>query len=60
MAGTRPCRFPNLSRWYADVRARAAVQRGLAVLKESLERNKEKPSGDLWNALFGKQQYETR
>jgi hypothetical protein len=42
------------------VRARAAVQRGLAVLKESLERNKEKPSGDLWNALFGKQQYETR
>ena len=39
--------FPNLSRWYADVRARPAVQRGLAVLKERLERNKEKPSGEL-------------
>ncbi|MGB9318911.1 MAG: glutathione S-transferase N-terminal domain-containing protein [Pseudolabrys sp.] len=52
--------FPNLSRWYADVRARPAVQRGLAVLKERLERNKEKPSGDSWNALFGKQQYEAR
>ena len=52
--------FPNLTRGYADVRARPAVQRGLAVLKERLERNKEKPSGDLWNALFGKQQYEAR
>ena len=52
--------FPNLSRWYADMRARPAVQRGLAVLKERLERNKEKPSGDSWNALFGKQQYEAR
>lgn len=52
--------FPNLSRWYADVRARPAVQRGLAVLKERLERNKEKPSGGSWNALFGKQQYEAR
>jgi GST-like protein len=52
--------FPNLSRWYADMRARPAVQRGLAVLKERLERNKEKPSGGSWNALFGKQQYEAR
>ncbi|MGB8534542.1 MAG: glutathione S-transferase N-terminal domain-containing protein [Pseudolabrys sp.] len=52
--------FPNLSRWYADMRARPAVQRGLAVLKERLERDKEKPSGGSWNALFGKQQYEAR
>jgi GSH-dependent disulfide-bond oxidoreductase len=52
--------FPNLSRWYSDVRARPAVQRGLAVLKERLERNKEKPSGGAWDALFGKQQYEMR
>ena len=52
--------FPNLSRWYAEVRARPAVQRGLAVLKERLERNKEKPFSDSWNALFGKQQYEAR
>ncbi len=52
--------FPNLSRWYSDVRARPAVQRGLAVLKDRLERNREKPSGREWDNLFGKQQYETR
>jgi GSH-dependent disulfide-bond oxidoreductase len=52
--------FPNLSRWYADVRARPAVQCGLAVLKEKLERNRERPSGSSWDALFGKQQYEPR
>src|SRR6185437_4694270 len=52
--------FPNLSRWYGEVRARPAVQRGLAVLKERLERNQEKPTGAAGNALFGKRQYETR
>jgi GST-like protein len=52
--------FPNLSRWYSDVRARPAVQRGLAVLKDRLERNREKPSGREWDNLFGKQQHETR
>ena len=52
--------FPNLSRWYSDVRARPAVQRGLAVLKDRLERNREKPSGREWDNLFGKQQPETR
>ncbi|HET7847977.1 MAG TPA: glutathione S-transferase N-terminal domain-containing protein [Pseudolabrys sp.] len=49
--------FPNLSRWYAAVRARPAVQRGLAVLKERLARNREKPEGEAWDTLFGKRQY---
>jgi GSH-dependent disulfide-bond oxidoreductase len=52
--------FFNLSRWYSDVRTRPAVQRGLAVLKDRLERNREKPSGREWDNLFGKQQPETR
>jgi GST-like protein len=52
--------FPNLGRWYAQVRARPAVQRGLAVMREELERSREKPSGRAWEALFGTQQYETR
>jgi GST-like protein len=52
--------FPNLSRWYADVRGRSAVQRGLAVLKDKLERTGERPSGSSWDVLFGKQQYELR
>lgn len=52
--------FPNLSRWYTDVRARPAVQRGLAVLDEKLQRNRGKPAGRSWDVLFGKQQYEPR
>lgn len=49
--------FPNVLRWYGAVRARPAVQRGLAVLKERHERNKAKPEGAAWDALFGKTQF---
>jgi len=52
--------WPNLQRWYAAVRARPAVQRGLAVLAEKLDRNREKPSGDSWDFLFGSKQFEGR
>jgi GSH-dependent disulfide-bond oxidoreductase len=52
--------FPNLSRWYADLRGRPAVQRGLAVMQDKLERNRERPSGSSWDALCGEQQYERR
>lgn len=52
--------FPNLSRWYADVRARPAVQRGLAVMKERLDRNREKPTGASWDVLFGEAQFQKR
>ena len=45
--------FPNLQRWYSAVRARPGVQRGLAVMKEELQRNKSKPTGDAWSFLFG-------
>ena len=50
--------FPNLSRWYSEVRARPALQRGLAVLQERLERNRAKPSGAAWDNLFGKGQFD--
>jgi GST-like protein len=49
--------FPHLTRWYAQVRARPAVQRGLDVLKDALERNREKPSGGAWDVLFGETQF---
>jgi GST-like protein len=52
--------FPHLSRWYADVRARPAVQRGLAVMRDTLDRNYEKPSGEAWDTLFGAKQFERR
>ncbi len=44
--------FANLPRWYSAVRARPAVQQGLAVMKKRLERNKAKPKGEAWEILF--------
>ena len=45
--------FPNLQRWYASVRARPAVQRGLAVLEEKIDRSGAPPKGERWDNLFG-------
>ncbi len=50
--------YPAIQRWYAAVRARPAVQRGLAVLGERLERNRGRPSGQAWENLFGTGQFE--
>jgi len=52
--------WPNLQRWYAAVRARPAVQRGLAVMTERLASNKDKPTGESWDMLFGQKQFEAR
>lgn len=50
--------WPNLQRWYNTVRARPAVQRGLAVLRDRLDDNREKPAGRSWDILFGEKQFE--
>lgn len=50
--------WPHLKRWYLAVRARGAVQRGLAVLADKVDRSGEKPTGERWNNLFGKNQTE--
>jgi GST-like protein len=50
--------WTNLQRWYYAVRARPAVQRGLAVMQERLERNQEKPTGESWDVLFGTGQFQ--
>lgn len=44
--------FTNVQRWYSAVRQRPAVQRGLKVMDEQLQRNKAKPEGAAWNILF--------
>lgn len=49
--------FPHLQRWYAAVRARPAVQRGLAVLEEKVDRSGAKPTGERWDNLFGAGQF---
>jgi GST-like protein len=49
--------WPNIQRWYSDVRSRPAVQRGLAVLAEKVDRSGVKPSGERWQNLFGSLQF---
>lgn len=49
--------YPAIQRWYAAVRQRPAVQRGLAVLGERLRKNKAPPTGAAWNNLFGSNQF---
>ncbi|MEM5431422.1 glutathione S-transferase N-terminal domain-containing protein [Cupriavidus oxalaticus] len=52
--------FPHLQRWYSAVRARPAVQRGIAVLAEKVDKTGASPSGDRWENLFGRNQFATR
>jgi GST-like protein len=53
--------FPNLKRWYDTIEARPAVQCGLAVMKEEVERTRAaQPDKKSWDILFGKQQFERR
>jgi GSH-dependent disulfide-bond oxidoreductase len=53
--------YPNLKRWYDAIEARPAVQRGLAVMKEELEKGRgQTPDKKSWDILFGKQQFERR
>jgi len=53
--------FPNLKRWYDAIEARPAVQRGLAVMKEEVERMRNAPPDKKsWDILFGKTQFEKR
>lgn len=52
--------YPNLERWYQEIRSRPAVARGVAVLRERLARNQNKPEGKAWQVLFGKEQFDGR
>ena len=51
--------FPHLKRWYDAIEARPAVQRGLAVMKEEVDKGRGRtPDKKSWEVLFGKQQFE--
>jgi GSH-dependent disulfide-bond oxidoreductase len=52
--------YPAVKRWYDEIAARPAVQRGLAVMAERLASNKDKPAGESWDVLFGQTQFEAR
>jgi GST-like protein len=49
--------YPSLLRWYSAMRARPAVQRGLAVLKDRVDGATTKPTGARWDVLFGSAQF---
>jgi GSH-dependent disulfide-bond oxidoreductase len=51
--------FPNLKRWFGEIRERPAVQRGYAVMGELAKRP---PAQDpkAWENLYGAKQYERR
>jgi len=45
--------YPNVYRWYQQIKARPAVQAGLSVLSES-KRWEAKPGTKQWSAMFNK------
>ncbi len=49
--------WPHLQRWYNTVRARPAVQRGLAVMRDKLAADRAAPSAEAWDVLFGPRQF---
>lgn len=49
--------YPAIQRWYNAIRERPAVQRGLAVLDQRLQKNKSPPTGKSWDNLFGNRQF---
>lgn len=49
--------WPDLKRWYLTVRKRPAVQRGLAVLAEKVDRSGLAPTQERWDNLFGDTQF---
>lgn len=57
--------FPNLKRWYDELRARPATQRGFAVMADVVEKMRaamQQPQQDKksWENLFGAKQFEKR
>ena len=62
--------FPNLKKWYDELRARPATQRGFAVMSEVVERmraaaaanaaNQPPQDPKTWDILFGNKQFEKR
>jgi GSH-dependent disulfide-bond oxidoreductase len=58
--------FPNLNRWFEELRERPATRRGFAAMAEEVEKMKQaaqqKPAQDKksWEILFGNKQFEKR
>lgn len=64
MQGQNLDEYPNLNRWFAEMRERPAVKRGFAVMADVIERMRQqaqqRPDPKSWENLFGNKQYEKR
>lgn len=64
MQGQNLEEYPNLNRWFAEMRERPAVKRGFAVMADVIERMRQqaqqRPDPKSWENLFGNKQYEKR
>jgi GST-like protein len=52
--------YPNVKRWFEEINARPAVQRGCKVLSEAAAANTAPHSDKSWEIMFGKVQFEKR
>jgi GST-like protein len=52
--------YPGVKRWFDEINARPAVQRGVKVLAEAQAANQAPHSDKAWEIMFGKVQFERR
>jgi GST-like protein len=52
--------YPNVKRWFDEISARPAVQRGVQVLAEAQAANQAPHSDKSWEIMFGKVQFQQR
>ncbi len=52
--------YPGVKRWFDEINARPAVQRGVKVLAEAQAANQAPHSDKAWEIMFGKEQFQRR
>jgi GST-like protein len=52
--------YSHVKRWFDEINARPAVQRGVKVLSEAQAANQAPHSDKSWEIMFGKQQFQRR
>jgi GST-like protein len=58
--GVNVAEYPNVKRWFDEINARPAVQRGVQVLAEVQAANLAPHSDKSWEIMFGKVQFQRR
>jgi GSH-dependent disulfide-bond oxidoreductase len=58
--GVDLAQYPSVKRWFDEIAARPAVQRGVKVLAEAQATNQAPHSDKSWEIMFGKNQFQRR